>query len=89
MILISKYHVYQPEIITNYAKKERYIPRRLYNEIKSRKKCKLCGVKKHGKNFEIHHKIPVSQGGENDYKNLILVCPDCHKKLHQEDDKNG
>lgn len=32
--------------------------------------------------LEIHHIIPVIKGGLNKLKNLILLCPDCHKKRH-------
>lgn len=31
---------------------------------------------------EFHHIIPVSEGGENTEKNLILLCPNCHKLAH-------
>lgn len=31
---------------------------------------------------EFHHITPVSEGGRNDESNLILLCPNCHKKAH-------
>lgn len=32
--------------------------------------------------LEIHHIIPVHMGGDNNIKNLILLCVKCHKKRH-------
>ncbi len=32
---------------------------------------------------EIHHIVPVSQGGETKIDNMVPVCWDCHKRIHQ------
>lgn len=32
--------------------------------------------------LEVHHKVQLSQKGEDTVKNAIAVCPNCHKKLH-------
>lgn len=32
--------------------------------------------------LEVHHKIMLSQGGEDTVDNAIAVCPNCHRKLH-------
>jgi 5-methylcytosine-specific restriction endonuclease McrA len=75
----------QPKIVTNYANKDRFIPNALYREIKARKKCKLCNkIVKKGK-LQIHHKVPVSQGGKSDYMNCIGICKECHDKAHVEE----
>ena len=29
--------------------------------------------------LDMHHKIPVSQGGTNEPDNIALLCNDCHK----------
>ena len=29
---------------------------------------------------EIHHIVPVSEGGSGELDNLIMLCPNCHKK---------
>ena len=29
---------------------------------------------------ELHHIVPVRKGGKGEFKNLILLCPNCHKK---------
>ena len=31
---------------------------------------------------EVHHKKPVSQGGTNDFENLMSLCQSCHTKIH-------
>lgn len=55
-------------------------------------KCALCGWQiskellcvrgryqwSHG--CDIHHIVPASKGGSDAYDNLILLCPNCHKK---------
>jgi len=33
--------------------------------------------------MEIHHIIPVNNGGKTEDKNLILLCPECHKIRHR------
>lgn len=35
-----------------------------------------------GNGCEMHHIIPVSEGGTNDESNLVLLCPNCHKLAH-------
>ena len=32
--------------------------------------------------LEVHHKVQLSQGGEDTVENAIAVCPNCHRKLH-------
>ncbi|OLD63445.1 MAG: hypothetical protein AUF65_02275 [Chloroflexi bacterium 13_1_20CM_50_12] len=46
--------------------------------------CQECGITKtqNGKNLQVHHILPRSQGGTNDMANLILLCNSCH--LRQE-----
>lgn len=31
---------------------------------------------------EIHHKLPLSQGGNHDRDNLIALCKSCHAGIH-------
>ena len=33
---------------------------------------------------EVHHIIPVSQGGTHDRSNLMSLCQSCHTKIHHE-----
>lgn len=47
-------------------------------------------VKANGLPFlEIHHVVPLSQGGADKECNVVAVCPNCHRALHlAEDAKN-
>lgn len=42
-------------------------------------KCQVCGVEDI---LEVHHRIPVKNGGSNDANNLIILCPNHHAMLH-------
>lgn len=41
--------------------------------------CQLCG---NTWDLHIHHIIYRSQLGNNDERNLIRLCSDCHRKVH-------
>lgn len=65
----------------NLKKKSRYITKKnvdLLNNT-SNFKCAWCGVNI----TEKHHIKPYSEGGVNDYTNLILLCPNCHTLHHR------
>ena len=32
--------------------------------------------------LEVHHKTPLSQGGQDTVANAMAVCPNCHRELH-------
>lgn len=40
-------------------------------------RCKKCGS---SKNLEVHHIIPISQGGKTVLINLITLCEKCHSR---------
>lgn len=48
--------------------------------------CQCCGFGKGEEDFmgafEVHHIIPVQYGGSDDKYNLILLCKNCHKLVH-------
>lgn len=47
--------------------------------------CELC--EKQGRLVpveEVHHKIPIKQGGKNTWSNLMSLCQSCHTKIHME-----
>lgn len=31
---------------------------------------------------EVHHKVPLSAGGDDTVENAIALCPNCHRKAH-------
>lgn len=33
---------------------------------------------------EVHHIVPVSKGGTNEWSNLMSLCRSCHTKIHHE-----
>ena len=33
---------------------------------------------------EVHHIVPVSCGGTNEFSNLMSLCQSCHTKLHHD-----
>ena len=43
------------------------------------KVCANCGSRE---NIEMHHIVPLSQGGSNKESNLVYLCFDCHGKAH-------
>jgi len=32
--------------------------------------------------LEIHHKLPLSEGGEDTLDNVVALCPNCHRQAH-------
>jgi len=48
----------------------------------SRGKCEYCGgdIIGRGLQAEIHHIVPFSSRGSDNYHNLIVLCPNCHSK---------
>jgi 5-methylcytosine-specific restriction endonuclease McrA len=58
----------------------------LRNKIKNRDDftCRLCMNKKDSNSLQVHHITPVSNGGNDELSNLVLLCHNCHTSLHQE-----
>lgn len=56
-------------------------------------RCQICGetnmFKIGGDRYysEGHHKIPLGEDGYDDLRNVVIVCPLCHKKLHYAEDR--
>ena len=48
--------------------------------------CQECGLKQEDSkcSFHIHHKIPFLISFDNSPKNLITLCPSCHKKIENQ-----
>lgn len=43
-------------------------------------RCSICGAE--GVPLELHHIIPLKDGGDDSFINLRLVCSQCHSKTH-------
>ncbi|ACX51981.1 HNH endonuclease [Ammonifex degensii KC4] len=41
--------------------------------------CVLCGSRK---DLQVHHLVPRSKGGTDTPANLVVLCRECHRKLH-------
>lgn len=46
---------------------------------RDRFQCQGCGATL---GLNVHHIVPVSRGGEDDPRNLISLCNDCHAAIH-------
>ena len=42
--------------------------------------CEVCGWKEATR--DLHHIIPISEGGSNDDTNLVTLCPNHHRCAH-------
>lgn len=47
--------------------------------------CMICGWGK--ASCDIHHIVELSNGGTNHLKNLVIICPNCHRCVHELEDK--
>lgn len=32
--------------------------------------------------LEVHHEVPLSEGGNDTVENAVAICPNCHRKAH-------
>lgn len=42
----------------------------------------FIGKSKNTPFLEVHHRIPLSEGGKDTIKNAIALCPNCHREAH-------
>lgn len=61
------------QIITNPTKRKAIFADREY-------RCVGCG-KTEGQ-MVLHHVVPIALGGLDDPRNIVLLCPECHRKVH-------
>lgn len=45
-------------------------------------KCKHCKENLYMKKTEVHHVVQRKHGGKDEFRNLVLLCYDCHRKAH-------
>lgn len=45
-------------------------------------KCELCGRGTKDFKPDVHHIKPKAKGGSNRESNLIVLCPTCHRRVH-------
>jgi len=72
------------KVIVDRIKRNVQIAQRLKSVYNSQ--CQICGytfVKKDGQNYsEAHHLVPLGDRGSDRIRNLVILCPNCHRKLH-------
>lgn len=62
-------------------------------KLRAKGKCEKCGkddmfeVRKNVKYLEIHHLIPLSEGGADTLDNVCALCANCHRELHYSKDR--
>ena len=70
---------------------DRQLPPRSRQAIKQRHEilerdgflCRICGSPAgNGRVLQVHHRVPVAQGGGNDDANLLTLCQMCHGGVH-------
>jgi len=83
--IIRSYNLeYEPWI--DYSKRKSYKRRNEYSNFSQKNniiKLKVCGCCGSRKNLELHHIIPISVGGKDEYFNLLYLCHDCHVNIHK------
>lgn len=69
------------------------VPNSLKNLVRKRAHncCEKCGVnirrnKAGFSNGSVHHRLPRRLGGPNTVFNLVLLCRECHKGIHRNED---
>ncbi len=55
--------------------------RRLHRQVLERdsRRCQVCGARK---NLQVHHLEFRSRSGDDSLHNLITLCVDCHRQVH-------
>ena len=82
-LLLSK--IYTKKVLITAIKKQSRVTtvqkRRLERLVNHR--CEACR-KPLGLTPDVHHITPRNEGGSNADSNLIVLCPNCHRKAHSE-----
>lgn len=68
--------------ICEYCTSERSIPAQLEDMLleQAGHRCTICREP----SYEIHHIEEIGNGGSTEYENLIVLCPNCHTRVHRE-----
>jgi hypothetical protein len=70
------------DMIREFQSEDRYYPGPLANHLfeVAGHRCTICQAPW----LEIHHIEPLRGGGRTEYSNLIVLCPNCHTRVHAE-----
>ena len=75
-----KHMLRKDKLVKKHSSNNRYIPQKIYSKLKKVKNCKIYNS---NKILQIHHIVPVRNGGQNVESNLIVICKKCHDKIHE------
>jgi len=53
--------------------------------IRDNRTCQICGVEKD--RLDVHHLIPRSKNGRDDFNNLVTLCHSCHMRVEPKKSK--
>lgn len=72
--------------IKKYLNKRKPISKSIENHLIARSEghCEICGYGDLDiiSLLEKHHIKPISEGGQDELNNLVMICPNCHKTIH-------
>jgi len=63
--------------------KRRRIPQEVRDRLLVEAMHRCCLCPEHNDVTDLHHVVPISEGGPNSEENLMVVCPTCHAKIHR------
>ncbi len=68
--------------ITEHCTSDRSIPAHLQDLLleQAGHRCTICREP----SYEFHHIEELSKGDKTEYENLIVLCPNCHTRVHRE-----
>lgn len=49
------------------------------HKLKQEHSCERCGS---DKDLIVHHKVSIACGGTHDIENLVVLCKNCHRRVH-------
>lgn len=69
--------------ITEHCTSDRSIPTHLQDLLleQAGHRCTICREP----SYEFHHIEELGKGGKTEYENLIVLCPNCHTRVHREE----
>lgn len=63
--------------------KRKAIPKDVRNQVLVDAMHRCCLCPEHREVVDLHHVVPISEGGPNTEDNLMAVCPTCHATIHR------
>jgi len=63
--------------------KRRRIPQEVRDQLLVEAMHRCCLCPEHNDVTDLHHVVPISEGGPDSEENLMVVCPTCHAKIHR------